>query len=324
MGYCQPSPAHPGLRSYQHMHGLVTLCMILMVPVLQAVGADEDMPSPVAVLRRVVSQQAIAADGGGLDSGLPKAPITPSLLIQILLIVAAMLQFMTTFSAPLWPTVVALVISWAHTRFFRPPPKHLVLPTTNTEAEDASTNLRGDRSDALQFPMLFPAPLRAPVGALSAPVGSVCLRWRLWNLRLPQHSDSERRDGQAAADALFSFSGADGSSDGAQSGFVGLGAAGYTTAASTAGFAGSAPAAAAAAVRDPVAERRRARALQLLDAKLAQMGGGSNGGGGGQPAKASAGGVGATDASTSTSAQPSKGGATGKGSAPSSAQAGSE
>ena len=121
---------------------------------------------------------------------------------------------------------------------------------------------------------------------------------------MPQRSENERRDGQAAADALFSFSGEGAADGGSSSGFVGLGAAGYTTATSGSGFAGSNTAVAAASVRDPVAERRRARALQLLDAKLAQMGSGtSNAAPAPSKVSTSTGGVGAsTDSSDKTDA----------------------
>ena len=257
------------------MHGCTTLLLVLSVPVLQAIGSDQRMPSPLAVLQRVMAQTSLSGAGGELDSALPTVPITPCMTIQLLLLLATVLNFATDVSSPLWPSLVALVASWTHTRFFRPAPKHSQgLPSTSEGTSSGSIMLRGDRSEGLQFAKLFPGPLRPAVQAVTSPVGGVCLRWRLWNLAAPQRSESERRDGRAAADALFSFSGNDEGDAAAASGFVGLGAAGYTTAASASGFAGSNTASAAASVKDPVAERRRARALQLLDAKLAQMGGG--------------------------------------------------
>jgi len=287
------------------MHGCITLLIVLSVPVLQAVGAEQSMPSPVAVLLRVERQKPLTSAAGDLDPDLPVVPITPPALIQVLLLLAAVLQFATSLSSPLWPSLVALVVTWAHTRFFRPPPKRLELPSTSGDADTATIVLRGDRSDGLQFVKLFPEPVRAAVSTLAGPVAGVCLRWRVWNLPMPQRSENERRDGQAAADALFSFSGegAGGADGGSSSGFVGLGAAGYTTATSGSGFAGSNTAVAAASVRDPVAERRRARALQLLDAKLAQMGSGTANAAP-APAKVntSTGGVGATDSSDKTDA----------------------
>jgi hypothetical protein len=260
--------------SYQHMYGCCTLLATLSIPVLQSVGADGRLPSPIAVLKRVVLQKPLTVDLGEPDSSLGSIPITASMLVPAIITVAAALQMGADISAPLWPCIVAVLVAWAHARFFRPPPRRLQLPQSARDADATSTALRGDRGDGMKFSMLFPAPVRPIINALAQPVGSLCGRMTLWNLRLPETpaAGQGQRESATAAEVLFSFSGTDGDAASGQNGFMGLGAAGYTTASTGAGFAGSRTAAAAASVRDPVAERRRARALQLLDAKLAQMG----------------------------------------------------
>lgn len=225
--------------------GLGPLAACCCVVLVKALGPDAELPSPTAVLQRLVAAELQPTAGG--SSPCPTVLLHTSALPVSLLALQAALQFGLGWSGGFWTTLLTLLACWAHLRFFT-----AALPTSCNAAssEAAPSALLGDRSDRLLFVSLLPAAARPAVGLLLRPLSAVCLRLPLFHMARPAQVS---HDGAQAAQALFSFS----------SGTGGTSSPTHAAAGATA----------PPAVRDPVAERRRARALALLDAKLAAMSG---------------------------------------------------
>ena len=224
-------------------------------------GNEEALYKPVAGCGPLAAVAAVLAAQALGDAPVHEATAIPASQVPLVLLLLSALTTNAGVTADAAPTLMATVAAWGYLRFFA--------------AHGDASAPRGDARDAFEFLSFLPGPLRVACRPLEKMGSALILPFVLRAARGVAGAAGVAHDVASAARAA-------GGEDGGVAALIygvggvggGAGAGGFLAASPGGGPVGAGariPASLTAAAADPVAERRRVKALESLDKRLAEL-----------------------------------------------------